>query len=71
MDTLQKPDVINKHEDPVCHVHVDPKTPFKSLYRGHEFYFHSKQCKREFDLNPQVWISVSHAEMTSAQMVVE
>ena len=71
MDPLQKPDVVNKLEDPVCHMQVDPSTPYKTLYRGHLFFFHSKQCKREFDINPQLWISVSHAEMTSAQMVVE
>ena len=29
------------------------------------------RCKKEFDQNPQLWVSVSHAEMTSAQMVVE
>lgn len=71
MDTLQKPDIENPFEDPICHAIVDPKHAYKTDYRGITFYFDSKQCKKEFDQNPQLWVSVSHAEMTSAQMVVE
>jgi YHS domain-containing protein len=70
-DPLSKPDVENPYEDPICHAVVDPRKAFKSSYRGLTFYFDSKQCKREFDQNPQLWVSVSHAEMTSAGMVVD
>ena len=71
MDPLRKPDIVNPYEDPVCHTIVDPRKAFKSRYRGITFYFDSKQCKREFDQNPQLWCSVSHAEMTSAGILVE
>ncbi len=71
MDPLRQPDIENPYEDPICHVIVDPSRAFKSRYRGITFYFHSKQCKGEFDRNPQLWVSVSHAEMTSAGILVE
>ena len=63
---LESPDRVNLHEDPVAHVVVGniAKAP-KSLYRDQVFYFISKETKREFDQNPQLWVSVSHAEMTS------
>jgi YHS domain-containing protein len=71
MDPLQKPDIENPFEDPICHAVVDPKNAYKSAYRGLTFYFDSKQCKREFDQNPQLWVSVSHAEMTSGAMAID
>jgi YHS domain-containing protein len=71
MDPLQKPELKNPYEDPICHAVVDPSKAFKTQYRGMTFYFDSKQCKREFDENPQTWVSVSHAEMTSAGIVIE
>jgi YHS domain-containing protein len=71
MNMLQKPDIANPCEDPVCHAIVDPKTAFKSRYRGMTFYFHDKQCKKEFDENPQLWVSVSHAEMTSGAISID
>ena len=63
---LGDPTRDNPYEDHVCHQTVSPDTRYKSLYRGGEFFFCSRQCKREFDSNPQVWVSVSHAEMVSA-----
>ncbi len=71
IEPLRKPEVENPYEDPICHTIVDPRRALKSMYRGHTFYFHSKQCKKEFDQNPQLWISVSHAEMTSSNMAIE
>ena len=63
---LGKADIENPNLDPVCHRDVRPDSRFTSLYRGHVFLFCCKQCKREFDQNPQLWVSVSHAEMVSS-----
>ncbi len=63
---LVVPDRENVYADRVCHKVVGPNARFTSLYRGGVYYFCSKQCKREFDLNPQLWVSVSHAEMVSS-----
>lgn len=63
---LGKADVDNPYQDPVCHRETGPASRFTSLYRGHVFHFCSRQCKREFDQNPQLWVSVSHAEMVSS-----
>ncbi|HEY3331495.1 MAG TPA: YHS domain-containing protein [Capsulimonadaceae bacterium] len=63
---LADAEIVNKYADPVCHKNVGPNAKFTSLYRGGVFYFCCKQCKREFDANPQLWVSVSHAEMSSA-----
>ena len=63
---LADPSRVNIYEDHVCHKTVDPSTRFTSLYRGAVYYFCCKQCKREFDANPQLWVSVSHAEMVSS-----
>jgi YHS domain-containing protein len=64
MQPLDQPDRQNPYEDPICHETVDPDKSPRSLYRGMIVYFCSKQCKQEFDLNPQLWISVSHAELS-------
>ena len=71
MQPLRPPQPGNPYEDPVCHQIVNPDRAYKTLYRGQTFYFHSKQCKRVFDQNPQLWVSVSHAEMSSANLVVD
>ena len=71
MHPIRRPEPANPYEDPICHQTVDPQRACKSLYRGHTFYFHSKQCKQTFDQNPQLWVSVSHAEMSSANLVVD
>lgn len=71
LDPLRKPDRDNDLEDPVCHEHVDESTPYKSMYRGHTIYFCSKSCKNEFDQTPSLWLSVSHAEMSSANFGME
>ena len=63
---LDQPELVDPYEDPVCHTKVDPDRAPNTLYRGHTFYFCSKQCKREFDQNPMLWVSVSHAEMVSS-----
>jgi YHS domain-containing protein len=71
MRPVRPPEPENPYEDPVCHEVVNPYRAYKSLYRGQTFYFHSKQCKSMFDQNPQLWVSVSHAEMSSANVVVD
>jgi YHS domain-containing protein len=71
MQALTKPHHDNPNEDPVCHQEVDPNGAKSTLYRGHVFYFCSAQCKKEFDANPQLWVSVSHAEMSSSSLAVQ
>jgi len=63
---LGKANIENPTEDPVCHREVGANPKFTSHYRGHVFVFCCTQCKREFDSNPQLWVSVSHAEMVSS-----
>jgi coenzyme F420 hydrogenase subunit beta len=35
--------------DPVCNKDVNPETPYKSVYKGQEYYFCSDNCKKKFD----------------------
>ncbi len=43
--------------DPVCGMEVDPvKTPYKTVYKGVIYYFCSKNCKREFEKNPEYYL---------------
>ncbi|MDR3710864.1 MAG: YHS domain-containing protein [Capsulimonadaceae bacterium] len=63
---LGEVDVEKPGEDPVCHSAVDEKSRHSSLYRGVVVRFCSRQCKQEFDANPQLWLSVSHAVMVSS-----
>jgi YHS domain-containing protein len=71
IEPLRKPERVNDLEDPVCHQHVATDTRYKSSYRGHTIYFCSKSCKTEFDQTPSLWLSVSHAEMSSANFGME
>lgn len=44
--------------DPVCGMDVDPQQAAgKSEYKGKTYYFCSSGCKREFDQNPEKFIS--------------
>jgi len=35
--------------DPICKMHVDEKTQFKSIYKNKEYFFCSETCKKKFD----------------------
>lgn len=42
------------HIDPVCAMEVEEKTASQKLnYGGRTYYFCSKDCKREFEENPE------------------
>jgi len=44
--------------DPVCNMDVDEKTaPAKSEYKGKTYYFCAPGCKKEFDKNPDKYVS--------------
>ncbi len=43
--------------DPVCGMEVNPASAeAQSEFGGQPFYFCSKECKRQFDLDPQRYI---------------
>lgn len=43
-----------QHKDPVCGMMVDEKSAAgTSDYKGKRYYFCSKDCKTEFDENPE------------------
>jgi Cu+-exporting ATPase len=44
--------------DPVCGMLVDPNTaPATSEYNGQTYYFCSFGCKRDFDTDPEKYLS--------------
>ncbi len=46
--------------DPVCKMVVNPKTTkFKTEYYGQTYYFCSEDCLKEFESNPEKYLSVS------------
>lgn len=46
-------------KDPICGMEVDEATAkWKSSYKGQAFYFCAPGCKREFDKNPEKYITV-------------
>ena len=45
-------------KDPVCGMDVDPKTAAgKSEYQGKTYYFCAPGCKKDFDKDPQKYLS--------------
>jgi YHS domain-containing protein len=45
-------------KDPVCGMDVDPKTAAgKSEYQGQTYYFCSVGCKKDFDKEPQKYVT--------------
>lgn len=42
-----------KVTDPVCGVTVDKDAAFRSTYMGEDYWFHSAECMRKFNENPQ------------------
>ena len=65
-DPLGQAQIKKPDEDPVCHRDVSTRSRFSSLYRGRVLRFCSRECKQEFDANPQLWLSVPHAVMVSS-----
>ncbi|HEX9017538.1 MAG TPA: YHS domain-containing protein [Anaerolineaceae bacterium] len=50
-------------QDPVCGMDVDPKNAqWKSDYKGTTYYFCSPGCKKDFDKEPERYLSTSHTE---------
>ena len=44
--------------DPVCNMEVDPATAqWSSQYKGKTYYFCAPGCKREFDQDPEQYLS--------------
>jgi len=45
-------------KDPVCGMDVDTsKAKYISVYKGRIYYFCSEKCKREFDANPEYFLT--------------
>ncbi len=45
-------------KDPVCGMDIDERiAPAKSEYQGQTYYFCTPGCKREFDKNPEKFVS--------------
>ncbi len=48
----------NSFKDPVCGMDVDPVyAAGKSEYKGQTYYFCSAGCKKDFDANPEKYLS--------------
>ena len=51
--------------DLVCGMEIDPKTAAgKSEYQGQTYYFCSTGCKKDFDKDPQKYITGAAASHT-------
>jgi YHS domain-containing protein len=49
--------------DPVCHVDVNPgQTRLLAIYRGHTYWFCSKDCRVEFEMNPGKYLDANGAK---------
>lgn len=47
-----------KAKDPICGMSVDTKTAkYHSVYQDKHYYFCSENCKKQFDKNPQQFVS--------------
>jgi len=45
-------------QDPVCEMEIDEKTAAAtSTYRGQTYFFCSKECKEQFDQEPEQYAS--------------
>ena len=55
--------MANTVRDPVCGMDIDPVTAAgKSEYKGQTYYFCSPGCKKDFDKDPQKFVSQDAAE---------
>lgn len=51
--------------DHVCDQEVDEKTaPAKTEYQGDTYYFHSEDCKRKFESDPESFVSRTDASQS-------
>jgi YHS domain-containing protein len=42
-----------KMNDPICGMEVEPSNAPKSTFKGKDYYFCSKACKKMFDQEPE------------------
>ena len=50
---------VTMEKDPVCGMDVDPDSAAgKSEYEGKTYYFCSPGCKKQFDDNPEKFVTV-------------
>ena len=51
--------------DQVCGVEVDEKTaPAKTEYAGDTYYFHSEECRKRFESDPESFVSRTDASQS-------
>lgn len=51
--------------DHVCDREVDESTaPARAEYRGDTYYFHSDDCKRKFEADPERYVSRDESSAT-------
>ncbi len=51
--------------DQVCGAEVDEKTaPAKAVYAGDTYYFHSEECKKRFESDPESCVSRTDASQS-------
>ena len=68
-DVLQDEDPHDVWVDAVSHQPVDPATSRnQSFYAGKTYHFEDGTNKRQFDEDPQLWVSTAHASETSAHL---
>jgi YHS domain-containing protein len=49
--------------DPVCRMEVYPgRTRLLAIYRGHTYWFCSKDCRAAFEMNPRKYLNGNGAE---------
>ena len=45
-----------REEDPVCGANLeDADFAWHSSYQGHDFYFDSEECQKQFEANPELY----------------
>jgi YHS domain-containing protein len=49
-----------READPVCGASLEGADfAWQSTYQGHDFYFDSEECQREFDANPDLYLKTA------------
>jgi YHS domain-containing protein len=49
--------------DPVCLMEVNPgQTRLLAIYRGHSYWFCSKDCRTAFEMNPRKYLDAKSAK---------
>ncbi len=42
--------------DPVCGMEVDERSEHRAIYKGRIYFFCSRECKEEFERDPEAYL---------------